>query len=373
MRHRLAFAVLVLALLGGGCGPSTIGTGEDPAGDPTGGGGGGGGGADAGAFAPDVCLTNPDAKLGAWCEFDPDCCGEQLCLAGQCSPPPGPCATNDDCPVGFLCSGGTCVACVTDLDCAGDASCLDGVCTPVTCPDGTPDLVGTWQFRSQLDVSAATSDFVLDLGDAAAEACEWLDDWGFLLDLPAWGPDLICLIGDLTLLLHDMDVEHRTVITETGPVTWHATDTWTRVIFDPGGRNVEVDPADLECPIVVDDFDVTYSCGVIYLDRHHVDLALNGLVQLLLDVVACQAMEHSWGCSWDAALDQVCASIGDPALYATCVGLIAALVIPDPCFSPTDMTLAGTATITGAGQMAGDWAGTLGGDDFTGTFTATRP
>ncbi len=320
-----------------------------------------------------LCDQDPGALLGHWCELDNDCCDTQLCLAAQCAPQPGACATNDECPVGFTCEAGNCVACVNDLDCPSDQECVDGVCVPATCADTVPDLAGAWSFHSRLDVSEAVSDFVLALGDAAAEACDWLGMWGWAIDLPAWAPDLICLVGDIVLLMHDMQVDHRITFQASGPVTWSSSDQWLHLIFDPDGRHVEVDPALLECPITVDDFTTTYSCDVIYFDRHDVHMPLNGLVQLLLDALACGAMGDSFGCGWDAALDAVCADITDPALHATCVSLIGMLVIPDPCLEFTDMTLAGTGELSAPDAMAGDWAGTLYGDDFSGTFTATRP
>jgi hypothetical protein len=361
-------ATLVLTCVTAACGPTGFTT--DPSGD---------GAPDAGATTPvpppppSECDTDPASRLGGWCEFAAECCEGQVCLSAQCAEVGLiACTTHDDCPVAYLCVEGTCQGCASDLDCGPFAVCIDGVCEGDTCPDTAPAIAGVWDFDSRLNVTEAVSDFVLTIGDAAAEACDWIDDFGFLAGLPAWAPDLICLIGDIVALMHDMEVEHTTTIVDIGPVTWSARDHWDRVVFDPDGDAIAVDPDDMECPITVDNFEVTYSCGLFYLDRHEVHLAVNGLVMLLLDAAACIAMDHAWGCGWDAALDQVCAGIDDPFLRSTCEGLLAELVIPDPCFSPTTMTLAGTALPTGPDALVGDWAGTLGGDDFTGTFTANR-
>ena len=181
----------------------------------------------------------------------------------------------------------------------------------------------------------------------------------------------MCLVADITAFMDDMEVEHVIRMTAADDVTWSATDTWTQVTFDPDGERLEVDPARLECPIEVDDFTVRWSCGDTYLDRHDVHLPVNGLVKLALDAAACGAMGDAWGCSWDAAMDELCAGL-DPFLAAACEEIVDALVIPDPCFEVNTMTLAGTAEPAGADALVGDWAGTLDGEDFTGTFEAAR-
>jgi hypothetical protein len=308
----------------------------------------------------DLCET-PEKMLGAWCEMDGDCCEGQACVSGQCAPPPDePCADHDDCPVGFECVDGGC-------ECVGEH------CDDLDCPDAPPRLAASWNFDSRLDVSEAVADWILWIGDAAAVGCDWVDDIGWLAGLPAWAPDLLCLVADITAFMHDMEVEHLVRMTAgADDVTWTASDTWTHVTFDPDGDPVEIDPRRLECPVEVDDFSVRWSCGDTYLDRHEVHVPVDGLVKLALDSVACGAMGDEWGCSWDAAMDELCAGIDDPFLLGACEEIVDSLEIPDPCVDINTMTLAGTATSPADGSLVGNWAGTLDGGDFDGTFEATR-
>ncbi len=309
----------------------------------------------------DELCEDPERMVGAWCEFTEDCCEGQECVAGLCGPPRDgdPCEDHADCPAGDLCIDGLC-------DCVGEH------CDDLDCPDEAPRLAGSWDFESRLNVSEAVDDWILWIGDAAAEGCDWVDEVAWLVDLPAWAPDLLCLVADITRFMNDMEVAHVTRFAAIDDVTYTATDRWTRVTFDPDGDAIEVDPARLECPIEVEDFEARWSCGETYLDAHEVHLPVNGLVKLALDVVACTAMEHAWGCSWDAAMDELCRGVDDPFLAGACEEIVESLVIPDPCFEVNDLTLSGVAESLGPDDLEGDWAGDLDGEDFTGTFTASR-
>lgn len=69
--------------------------------------------------------------LGCECETDPDCPGDNICVAGSCIEP---CETDDDCPASFICLEGRCVPeeggeCTVDADCPFGLFCIGGQCT----------------------------------------------------------------------------------------------------------------------------------------------------------------------------------------------------------------------------------------------------
>jgi len=69
--------------------------------------------------------------LGCACETDPDCPGDNICVAGSCI---DPCETDEDCPATFICLEGRCVPeeggeCTIDPDCPFGLFCIGGQCT----------------------------------------------------------------------------------------------------------------------------------------------------------------------------------------------------------------------------------------------------
>ncbi len=101
-----------------------------------------------GTFADDVCPA-PDCPAGTVrrvfedgtstcevpdCESSLDCAPVQECdHEGYCIDPPA-CESSDDCPSGFVCSGGECLG----FPCTDDIQCLSGTCENGICVDNVP-------------------------------------------------------------------------------------------------------------------------------------------------------------------------------------------------------------------------------------------
>ncbi|RMH40863.1 MAG: hypothetical protein D6689_12440 [Deltaproteobacteria bacterium] len=84
------------------------------------------------------------------CDVDSECAlGAEVCAGGRCTPLPGVCAADADCPGGYACDAatGTCAlpprSCATDADCPASDRCDAGACVPRhLCGDAVPCPAG---------------------------------------------------------------------------------------------------------------------------------------------------------------------------------------------------------------------------------------
>src|SRR5260370_28849298 len=93
----------------------------------------------------------------------------QQCFGGRCVTVPGPCMSNDDCPVGDSCTNGMCTPvcggasaqCKVDADCGSGKLCVACMCVPFSqCATPTPDLSGApWSAHSDLHLDQALGSF----------------------------------------------------------------------------------------------------------------------------------------------------------------------------------------------------------------------
>lgn len=233
------------------------------------------------------------------------------------------------------------------------------------------ELSGAWDLESDLPLDDALDSWVGWIGDAADDVCQWTSV-GPIAGAPAWIGDLFCIVDEVLGKLKHMRVEHSALLTPNGDLTWEVAETWKVIIFEPDGEAIEVNMDHFECPFEVDKYTGTYLCdNEVHLDNHDVELPVNGIVMAALDAAACSAMGHTWGCSWDAALDQTCSGISDWWLQLACYELVDNLVLPDPCVDPLGIELESTSVVSRPGgnlHIEGDWDGELLGDSFTGTL-----
>lgn len=375
------------------------------------------------------CLQ-PSAN-GDWCEFDHECEDTELCIAARCTPDcrlGGTCAceNNDGCDNGFICTSGACIpdagdgACVRDDECADGQRCVDGACEgPGECDIDDPDLEGTWDVRSELRLREALPGWLDGFLDATAQPFRFLagqsDDLGLDVpilgdmledeirdwaddNLPEWSRELMGAIADLNDILSTMQVRTQWDLDGVAIDEYAGTETWTSIAFEYRGEDVEGRPEDiLGWDVSSSPFDAHASCGVLYIDRYDVDAAIGAIIAWLVDtivyIVSDGQYENLAAMLFDfegqfcpgaaGAADDLAARLGADSVYDLVLGLCevtyeeytdqALDAINDAMLEMTVMHLQGRAAITDANTLSnGHWAGTLGGGDFTGDFTASR-
>lgn len=400
------------------------------------------------------CLApNLDGEV---CEFDDECAAGELCIGGFCTPDPRDpqdctddaecghlvcrdnacvCEADRQCPVGFACDadgrctprddGGGGDGCVADQDCPAGQVCEAGDCRPRDgC--GDPDLSGTWQFHSTLNLREALPDWLGDLLDAVGGPLRFLSDGilnGFDFDIPIigdqvaeavnglvdryvpdWVGELLGAIADIAEILSTWNVEQEIQLTNVGGAEYQGQEEWTRVGFHFRGEDVSGTPDDiLGWDVSVDDFTARTTCGSLNIDRHDVGIAVGSIIRWLLDVIVTAVSEGDY-----FSLEDLLYDISDDVCYelATAIQDVADAIgdgldidmpdlegeFEDFCVQAAEQYIdegirqleeidvqLDVAEMAGQGAIVddhhldpGQWQGELLGGDFSGEFTAER-
>jgi hypothetical protein len=243
------------------------------------------------------------------------CAGNQVCIAGYCTLPPGICENNDQCPLGWECQEGTCEPgqnpCDEENRCPTGMVCQSGQCQPADPSEcaipGRPQqrLQGTWAVESTLHLHDAVNpifDGFLTAGGILQDIIngtfriEGVPPWiSVVLDglvrqllaefLPRWGYELIQALADLHQILNDMRVWSTVRVTNARPDVYRASERWDLVGFRFRGQDIISAPEATEVGTVdIDNYVVREVCGVFYADQHRVHNAVGGLVGWAVDV-----------------------------------------------------------------------------------------
>lgn len=246
----------------------------------------------------------------------------------------------------------------------------DGGGGPSACEMEFDALGGTWDYRSELPLSDASAFYINWVADSAQDLCVI----GPVTGTPSWFVDLFCTVADLGHYFEDMEVQHSLTFTPAGEdKTWDVSEVWSVVTFDPHGNALTMPAEDLTCGVEVEPWTATYDCNQqMTFSEHSYDVPMGGFVQTALDLLSCEQMGHTPGCSWDTALDTACDDIEDWWVEMGCVALVENLTIPEPCVDTTEISLSPvTSDVIIQGQDAsivGAWEGELLGEAFSGSF-----
>jgi hypothetical protein len=380
--------------------------------------------------SPLVCVggqcAGPNAS-GIVCGPDITCPTGTTCIAAVCQAPAGTCTRNDDCPVGFVCAGGSCnpdatAGCASDAACGAGQVCVGGACVDTTtCKSlGTgPDLTGAnWQTVSQLHLGEAVPGAMaalLDVAQALRNILAGNEDFGLpswagaLVDgviaslitsyVPAWGVQLINTLGDVADILSNIQVNSTMTLDGSAGCngSYRGTETWDTLTFNYKGVVTTARPQDIpEIGMVqVEPFAARYVCGTLFIDRHRVNNIVTGIIRWVADTVTYEttgyntvddAINNIVDCSGfsyalDADLGSVCPACPSvQGLVQTgCQTELASLVseIDNALAAPTSldlMKIKGMANVQDMNHLVnGRWYGSLLGGDFTGDFTSTQP
>ncbi|UJR79954.1 hypothetical protein [Sandaracinus amylolyticus] len=290
-----------------------------------------------------VCVQPSDS--GAFCEFDPECGEDELCIAGRCThdpripipcdasmmcPPPLTCgedgvchcAFTTDCPIGLECTDGLCVpgpgggACFADDMCPPEDLCEAGRCRPRTvCDIANPDLSGTWMMTSTLNIGEAVPAWIADVEDifrflgTDGTCIDWsgLPDWvdmeicrlaqPFIAEyLPPWSRDVFRAIADLNVVL-DTWVIDETMTLRAGAVadSYRGTHTWNRVTFMYRAMPIVGDPLMVrDWRFSPSEFNASAVCGEFNIERHTINVSIGSIVAWLLDALVYEGSGRRW-------------------------------------------------------------------------------
>lgn len=311
-----------------------------------------------------VCVQPDDG--GAFCEFDPECGPEMLCIAGRCTPDPriprtcdGPgtcdgslmcsmdgrcvCGTTSDCPVGLICAAdGSCVpddpgGCVADDECPAGGLCDGGRCVPGdVCMVVDPALDGTWDLDTVLRLREALPGWLdgflgavagpfhliaghtstLDLGlpgwveDLAAAAIrDWAD-----ANLAPWQRQLLGAIADLNDILSTWEVKEFMVLNGTGVRdAYTGTHEWTEVAFNYRGMMMRGRPEDIiDWRFTPSPFDANATCGTLNIERHDVNVSIGAIIAWVVNTVVYESTGGMYA-TLDDALTATTATFCDDA------------------------------------------------------------
>ena len=382
---------------------------------------------------PDPSLCLGDGGAGGACEVTGDCAAPLVCLNGQCVGPqdpdvtcdpiegvscanageecvggvcvinPGACQTVDECPLGFVCSGGQCVPERDGMACAD--------------PGPGPDLAGTWKFDSKLHLREALPgavDKILDIAEDLRDLLDGKIDLGLpgIVEsiiggavasivrqyVPNWAQDLVYVLGDMSDIINDMRVE-STVVLEGQPCNerYRGSERWDWITFVYRGTQLRVPPSMLPGvdEVVPDEFSAWYSCGELFIDKHRIEGSMSQLVRWLLDTVTQavtgyptveQAVINLVDCYQIAvAIDnyvyQACSfcPVVTGIVNGACTGLLSAGVskmtqaIDETIVELSLIKRKGIGNVDSGTRISnGTWYGSLAGGDFPGEFTATK-
>ncbi len=350
-------------------------------------------------------------------EFDTCNAGEQ-CSGGRCIASPGMCATNLDCPVGYTCGSGICVAtcdngsggCSVDSDCGKNELCVSCQCVSASqCQTATPNLAsGTWKAQETLHLNQALGSFgqtavsILKKARDAINGCPSGSDATCFLFIavvpfiPDWAQTLIVAVGNFGDLIDDDNFQIAATMTfaPTGqPSSYTVTEHWTLLTFNYQGNTVMEAPE--KVPQIGKAINITYGasavCGVLYIDKHDIDGALSGILNWVInstvEISTCDNPDanvcyHNLSDAISKGID--CSQVGDSLTQSLCstftsgIGPIITAALNTFLANYALLTLKGTATVSASTILSnGLWDGTLGDlggvfNDFTGTWNATK-
>jgi len=410
-RSSLAFALVLLAALSACASsgdpdtladdpaqPGADGTGDDPSAPP-----------DDPAADPGLCVG--DGSDGAACEVTADCEAPLVCLRNVCVGPRDPDLLCDDID-GKACAG-------ADEVCVGGVCVVDPVLTgEPTCPNPgqPPELAGTWAMSSTLALREGLPGLVgglLSISELLADFVEGNIDLGLpapveiligalveaIIDqyVPVWGQDLIVMLAGFSDVLDDLQIDQTVVMSgELCEANYRGSSTWDRITFEYRGQQVSERPEDIPeiGPVTPEDFGARYACGQLFIDRHRVKNALQGLVRWMINT----ATEITTGyptleLAIDAAVDCANIAVGinqawrnagggfdiTTAVETSCLGFEADLLmrvtmlIDNAAIELSVVSLEGVADVTSERRLdAGVWAGRLLSGEFPGAFDASR-
>lgn len=376
--------------------------------------------------APGRCIegecVQPDEE-GEVCEFDDECVDGKLCVGGRCTPHPCPggscmCTTTGDCPIGRVCESGSCIpdegaeGCFADSECPSDRFCEAGRCVPrAECEVENPELSGEWSMTSTLPVRDAIGgvlDFVLDAGGElfrflsgdtsipepfASIARGLLEEW-----LPSWAVRLIAILGEADAILSTWKVEETMTLVSTGTVDqYRGVHRWSEITFEHDGRTVRSRSTDVGAwGITPEDFYASATCGVFAIERHSIGLDVGRVVEWFVDTLVEIGTDGEFTtlrALLDSATRDVCDRVYD-AVSSSSIDFIRATASTARGWCTSELServtaltnaiamtalgidsidLRGSAPIASPRALEpGRWQGHFLGDDFVGSFRATR-
>jgi hypothetical protein len=331
---------------------------------------------------------------------------------------PGPCASNNDCPVGDVCSSGQCVPicadansqCRTDADCGPSALCISCMCVPIAqCATPTADLSGApWNVHQVLHLDEALGSFgqamvsvlkkvrdgILGCPPGSSGSC-------FLFEivasyLPDWAQTLIVAVGNFGDFLdnHNFMIDSTMTFTKNGkPSGYSGVDHWNMLSFSYQNQQVMAAPqnvAQIGMPVDAA-FEASAVCGVLYIDKHDIDGVLSGILEWIVDTAVELATcdNPNAGVCYHTLPDAIangidCSQVADLSAQVACYGFTSGLAaavdsaLKQWLLNYSLLTLSGTAQVQSAHSLAnGHWDGTLGDgavifDNFTGEWTGSR-
>lgn len=293
-----------------------------------------------------VCIQ-PDLT-GENCEFDDACPENYFCISGYCtwdpSIPPtclngqsdcdenltcnedGYCVCLEDgnCAVGYNCSDeGTCVPdtlCATQDDCREGLSCVTGRCvTGLACDVVHPNLEGTWELESTLDMTELFPDAVVSFFDTLGPVfaafgghpeafdtslnddidmaiAEELDAFS-RRELPGWARSLFSALDLMGTYMGEWQITEEMVLSEDGRRDFYAgTHTWeTIAIRYESRRYIEGSPTDIVgVGVVESEFTGRAACGSFVIDEHNLRVNIGELILWFADQVVRIATDNEY-------------------------------------------------------------------------------
>jgi hypothetical protein len=217
--------------------------------------------------------------------------------------------------------------------------------------------------------------------------------------VPPWGQQLVVTLGNINDIVDDMHVVSNAQLTSVGEDRYSVSEEWVLIEFDFKGQQISAPPATIPeiGQVVVKPYVASETCGQLFLDKHHVDNTVGGLLQWAIGTALSIATCGAGTCyvSVDTALAQNvnCAMIafqvdglvqsiwsGAPSVAnlveVGCEGAVQALtvkLVEELNGLRTKLSLlelSGTAAVTNGAQQleAGQWHGWLGSGLLKGDF-----
>jgi hypothetical protein len=345
---------------------------------------------------------------------------------------PSTCGSNDDCPVGLICSNGSCVpqgntpgGCANASQCPTGQICVAGNCVAqqvCNIPHQPNRLQGQWKFDSQLHIRdglEGLTDGVLSVATSLQEMITGKFKIsgvpGFISDLvssavkslvkeyvPKWGQQVIQWLANVDDAIDDTRVLSTETFTAIGQDQYVGSSTWTLVEFEFQGAKVSSAPESIPGlgKVTTENYTAREMCGVLVMDKHKVKNSVGLLyrwaIEAVLTAVSCSVSDVPCYTDLKKMLGDLidCPAIG--SAVESSIGYGTGSLVEAACKANKDklvkklleeldslatkmeyMSLGAKADIANESQLAnGRWFGVLGGafgsGNFEGTFSAQK-